>query len=211
VKVACFGYRDWATKIFNNLKATKQFTFTDVNEADVVLFYGWSSMIPPETYLNKLCLILHPSPLPKYRGGSPLQHQIINGEKMSAVTIFKATGEMDAGPIYSQVPLSLEGSLDEIFDRIIDIGTKETIRILANIDYNQARPWSQDESKATLYKRRKPEESEIDLSKPAEELYNFIRALTTPYPNAFIRCSDGKKLYITGVHLESPEELIKVP
>lgn len=200
MKFAFFGYRAWANWIFLNLLEIRQFQYvTDIEEADVVLFYGWSQMIPKEIYKNKLCLILHPSPLPKYRGGSPLQHQIMNGETKSAVTICRVTDKLDSGDIYSQTPLSLEGSLDDILDRIVEIGTRDTIQVLIDIKYNLAKPRKQ-KGRASVYKRRKPEESEItfkDLkTKTAKELHDFIRALADPYPNAFIKCKDGKKFYI---------------
>lgn len=205
MKVAFVGYRDWALKIFDNLLRDTRFPFVDVGEADIVLYYGWSDVIPKEIYENKLCLILHPSPLPKYRGGSPLQHQIMNGEKESAVTILKVGKKIDTGDIYSQTTFSLEGSLDDIFKRIINIGTRDTIKILNDITNNKAKTYTQVESKATTFKRRKPEESELKLGdfkrKTSKQLYDFIRALNDPYPNAYIKCKDGKKLYLIGAHL----------
>ena len=209
MKVAYFGYRRWAKVIKHNLEMAG-YKFTSVSKADVVLYYGWSKMIPDKIYKKKLCFILHPSPLPKYRGGSPIQHQIMAGEKKSAVTICRVTERLDAGDIYSQTPFSLKGTLDEIFERIIKIGTKDTLCMLGLLDYFHNTDWEiipikQDESKATYFKRRKPEESELFVgnffSCTAKELYDFIRSLNDPYPNAFIRCRDGKKLYITGAHL----------
>lgn len=204
MNVAFVYYRDWAKQILEELEDTG-YEFTTSDEADVILFYGWSKIIPPEVYENKCCLILHPSPLPKYRGGSPIQHQIMNGEKMSAVTILRVGKDLDAGEIYSQTPFSLEGTLDEIFERIVEIGYLDTIKVLHQIKYAKLKPIIQDESQATIYKRRKPEESELTLkdlkNKSAEELNNFIRALSDPYPNAYIVCKDGKKLYLTGSHL----------
>lgn len=201
MNVAYFGYRPWAIQIFQNLKKYRTWKITDISEADVVLYYGWSEIIPKEVYRDKLCLILHPSPLPRYRGGSPLQHQIINGEEKSAVTICEVTDKLDAGQIYSQVAFSLIGTLDEIFERIIEIGTIETVKILTDIEDGNAYSYSQDETEATTYKRRKPQESEIKDFSSAKKLHNLIRALTNPYPNAFIKCKDGKKLYLTGSHL----------
>ena len=210
MNVAFMGYRDWALKIFKALEPMRAIlTPTDISQADVVLYYGWSEMIQKELYENKICLILHPSPLPKYRGGSPLQHQIINGEKESAVTILRASDKLDAGAIYSQTPFSLEGTLDEIFERIVDIAIDDTQKVLEQIErdmfYEDPKGTLQDETKATLFKRRKPEESELKIedfkNKTSDELHNFIRALNDPYPNAFIRCKDGKKLYLTGSHL----------
>ena len=167
----------------------------------IFLFYGWSWLIPQELYASYTCLILHPSPLPKYRGGSPLQHQIISGEKTSAVTILEVTNNIDAGPVYSQTIFSLSGTLSQIFDRMVTIGTKDTKKVLDNIAHKRIHPVLQNENNATCYKRRKPHNSEITMkdlrSKTAIELYNFIRALDDPYPNAFIKCSDGKKLLLT--------------
>lgn len=210
MNVAYFGYRSWAKKIQENLESYSlefitDWKITDISESDVALYYGWSWLIPKEIYSNKLCLILHPSPLPKYRGGSPLQHQIMSGEKMSAVTICKATNRLDSGDIYSQTPFSLDGTLDEIFMKIIDIGTSDTIKVLNQIAKNQAKPIPQDETGVTSYKRRQPSESELTLDRlktmSAKEIYNFVRSLAHPYPNAYIKCSDGKRLYLTEVHL----------
>ena len=213
MNVAFFGYRAWALEIKENLLRVKSpnWQFTDIEDAHVLLYYGWSEIIPKEVYSKHLCLILHPSPLPKYRGGSPLQHQIMAGQKASAVTILKVGEKLDGGDIYSQTPFSLEGTLDEIFKRIVEIGTADTIKVLDMIEEDIIEPDRQDEVQATMFKRRKPEQSELtfeDLkNKTSKELYNFIRSLASPYPNAYIVCKDGKKLYFTGARLESPQEL----
>ncbi len=148
------------------------------------------------------CVCLHPSPLPKYRGGSPIQNQIIRGEKESAVTLFYMTQELDAGDIILQEPIPLTGHLEEILDRIVQQGVKLTKTMLdGKMD---AVP--QDHAQATFFKRRQPHESELPIddlkTKTSEELYNFIRALEDPYPNAFILCSDNKKLLLKRVEIE---------
>ena len=65
---------------------------------------------------------------------------------------------------------------------------------------NKIKECKQDESKATFFKRRTPKESEIKINDfkefSAKELYNKIRSLQDPYPNAFIKCKAGKRLYI---------------
>ena len=140
--------------------------------------------------------MLHPAPLPKYRGGSPIQNQIIRGELQSKVSIFIMTDKLDAGDLIAQGDLSLAGSIKDIFDEITLVGTALTKELLDN----PLRRIKQDESEATYFKRRTPEESEITpeelQSKPAQYLYNKIRMLQDPYPNAFIRTSDGKKLLL---------------
>mgnify|MGYP003683918595 FL=1 len=117
---------------------------------DLILWYGWSWMVD-ETFVNNYeSVMLHPSPLPKYRGGSPIQNQIINGEKIGAVTLFKMNEELDKGDIYQQLPMSLTGTLDDIFRRISDLGFAATCDIINN-NYTLR---TQDESKSSYYKRR---------------------------------------------------------
>ena len=140
--------------------------------------------------------MLHPSPLPKYRGGSPIQNQIIRDEKNSAVTIFKINEIIDGGDIYFQKKISLTGSLNEIFERIIKEGTKGTLKIL---NKKKIETKKQNHNIATYFKRRKPQQSEITVKeikeKPAKYIANKIRMLDDPYPNAFIKLKN-KKLFI---------------
>ena len=171
----------------------------------VLLFYGWSWLIPSEIYESYPCLILHTSPLPKYRGGSPIQHQIIAVETYSAATIFQADGGIDTGNIYSQTRFSLSGLLDGIFKQLVKVGIRDTIKVLDGIANHTLFPKPQDHTKATTFKRRKPHDSELTVNdfqtKTAKQLYDFIRALGDPYPNAYIQCKDGK-LFFTGARLE---------
>jgi methionyl-tRNA formyltransferase len=132
-----------------------------------------------------------------------LQNQIIRGLNSSAVTIFRMTEVVDAGPILKQQALDLRGELDQIFSRIIASGVKMTREILAG----QYRLTPQSEVGSSTYARRSVSESEITPSEIANEtaefLYNKIRMLQHPYPNAFLRAGDGKKVFLTRAHLES--------
>lgn len=144
VRVVAFAYRNWALKALNRVVEHQPdvdlHVFKEPGQATarlcerlnpaLVLFYGWSWIVPDDVVDNWMCVCLHPSPLPKYRGGSPVQHQIIDGQTESAVTFFRMTKELDAGPICAQVPLSLEGTLREIFDRIAAIAVVETLRFV---------------------------------------------------------------------------------
>ena len=205
------SYRDWALDIYEKVqeiyndkhnflmwRKKDDFDAFQLKEfkPDLILWYGWSWMVD-ETFVNNYeSVMLHPSPLPKYRGGSPIQNQIINGEKIGAVTLFKMNEELDKGDIYQQLPMSLTGSLDDIFRRISDLGFAATCDIINN-NYTLR---TQDESKSSYYKRRSAIDSEITLeelkTQSAEYLYNKIRMLNDPYPNAFIKTFDGEKLYI---------------
>jgi methionyl-tRNA formyltransferase len=214
MKIWICAYRDWSLAIYNQIskefdnieliESKKEFEHvsSSFQEEDIIFFLGWSWIIPDDIVEKYNCICLHPSPLPKDRGGSPLQHQIINGESISAVTYFRMTDELDAGPILFQEEFSLIGDLKDVINRIIPLGIKGIFLILSN-DIQEK---NQDTSEATYYKRRKPIESEITLDEisnvTAEQLYNKIRALQDPYPNAYIKCNDGSKLYITRASYE---------
>lgn len=210
MRIACVSHREWAISIYNKLKTLTKNDFLIIDtkkhydedkilsyNPDLILFYGWSWIVG-ERLINKFyCIMLHPAPLPKYRGGSPIQNQIINGEKNSAVTLFLMDNGMDTGPILKQEEFKLNGNLSEIFERICNIGYKLTIEL-----FNEGlKPLEQNHSIATTFKRRSPSQSEITLeelqTKSSEYLYNKIRMLQNPYPNAYIKTSDGKKLILT--------------
>ena len=165
---------------------------------DLAFFVGWSWKIPQRFLEKNLSICFHPSPLPKYRGGSPIQHQIINGEKKSCGTFFKMTRDLDAGPIVWQKEYSLEGELGEVFSRLTPLVAEGVKFILEN--FESLIYVAQIESDRTFFSRRTPEMSEITIedfkNMTALELHNKIRALQDPYPNAFIVTKDGSKLFI---------------
>ena len=92
--------------------------------------------------------------------------------------------------------------INEIFERITKLGTKLTLRLLEH----GLNPIDQLDSEATHFGRRTPEQSEITLTELTEKsstyLFNKIRMLQDPYPNAFIRCADGRKLLIKDAKIE---------
>jgi len=215
MRVACVGYRPWVLNIYDRLAASTDHTFLifrskaqfkvdalDDFKPELVLFYGWSWKVPADLLERHTCLMLHPSPLPRYRGGSPIQNQMIVGETRSKVSVFVMTNELDAGDIVGQQDLSLTGTLSDIFKRIEDAGVELSCHLL---EHGLLRV-PQDHSVATFCKRRTPGDSEITAeelaSKSAEYLYNKIRMLADPYPNAYILTADGKKLMITAAHIE---------
>jgi len=214
MKILCVGYREWSLKIYKNIKRRKTHKFYYHLELkglekkikkirpNIILFYGWSWKIKRAIYSNFKCFMLHPSKLPKFRGGSPIQNQIIRGVEKSAVTIFKINEIIDGGDIYFQKQLLLNGTLESIFDRIIKIGIIGTNKILYQKNLIKK---PQNHQIATFYKRRKPKDSEIsgdELKKKSKKyIINKIRMLVDPYPNAFIKYN-GKKIIIKKIDIQ---------
>ena len=217
MKVLICAYRDWAISSMNFLgdgmnlqdrefhfaKSKEEFDNLNKERFDLALFIGWSWKVAPAFLTLNPSFCFHPSPLPKYRGGSPIQNQIINGEVESAGTYFRMNEGIDAGPIVWQESFSLEGSLSEILVRLTalaQLGAKHILDRYPDLSYQD-----QDESKATYFPRRKAQMSEITIeelqSSSALVLHNKIRALQDPYPTAFIRTADGQRLKILGTQI----------
>ena len=214
MRVVYCAYREWALKIIWRMETHKH-SFLLVSshdeldyekckdfEPDLFLFYGWSWMVGKEFLDLAPCVCLHPSPLPRYRGGSPIQNQIIRGEKKSAVSLFYMTDKVDAGDVILQEEISFEGHLQDILDRMTETGIKLTRKMLDG----KTNAVPQRKSEVTCFPRRKPCQSELKAedfnNKNAQELYDFIRALEDPYPNAFIVCKDGKRLLFKCCEIE---------
>ena len=214
------SYRSWADNILLYAKhcLETEYTNLDVNivhiasttellqkhlhEFDLIFFIGWSEIIPAEIVSNNCCICLHPSPLPKYRGGSPIQHQIINGDYDSAVSFFIMDSGIDTGDILYQVPIRLDGELSDIFSSIVNISYPIICLIIKDYSINKTlNGIAQNHVDATSLKRRTKKMSEISVTDfnqyTATQLYDKIRSLQDPYPNAFIRCKDDTILYIT--------------
>lgn len=215
MKVIFLCYRSWAINVALSLaksfpKNSYEFIHSDeefknyftsskdVSRCDLVIAIGWSWILPNEIVNNCLCIGLHPSDLPNYRGGSPIQSQIIDGILDSKMSLFKLKSGVDDGPILGQADLSLRGdSILEIFKNIeysaIDVLTKYFQ------DYPNVSPRVQNLETGSFRRRRNIADSKLSkLDFDFDNLiplYNKIRCLTDPYPNAFIEDSQGNRIY----------------
>ena len=173
-------------------------------ELSFMLVLGWHYMLPKSTRkLSKLGAFgIHASLLPNYAGGAPLTWAIINGEKQTGVTLFKLDDGVDNGDIISQKSFFIEekDTIKEVYQKATILSKEILLEVLLNINNIKFKP--QDQNKIKIYSQRKPEDGEIDLSKTADEIYNFVRAQSSPYPGAFIKTVDGKKLIIEKVRKE---------
>ena len=204
------AYRSWALEIFeslnNNEKLKENFDFilvkdhhtlikliTSLGNIDIIICIGWSWLVPGEITEKYFVCGLHPSNLPEFAGGSPIQNQILNGIVDSKLTLFKFTNEIDCGPIISKADLSLEGHIDAIFERLAKIGLNIIIEFLVQYPFYKLTVVTQP---TTIWKRIKPEQSKMNsedfLNLPLREIYNFIRCREDPYPNAFIEDETGR-------------------
>lgn len=154
--------------------------------------------ILPEAFLNiKPCINVHPSMLPKYRGATPIQSALLNGDTQTGVTIMKTEVGMDDGDIFVQQTVDILPEDDYILllDKLAQVGLsllKETLDKIEN--HTQVRT-KQDDSCATFVKLIQKEDALLDFSYPAQSLVNKVRAFCEN-PVAFFNLGDDRiKVY----------------
>lgn len=135
---------------------------------------------------------IHASLLPKYRGSSPIQWCLVNGESKTGVTIMRTALAVDSGDILLQKEIDIlpEENAGELFDRLAVLGGQAIVEALEIIADGRAVYTPQQESQATHYPMISKEDGKIDWSRSAREVFNKMRGFT-PWPSAFTTL-DGK-------------------
>jgi len=138
------------------------------------------------------CLNIHPSLLPKYRGASPIQYTILNGEEETGITIIQVTEKIDQGPIISSLKYKIGNSQiiqKELEKELADFAADLLIKTIPRWIKGEIKPEPQDESKKTYAGIIKKESGRIDWSKKAEEIERKVRAFN-PWPSVFCKAND---------------------
>lgn len=121
---------------------------------------------------------IHPSLLPKYRGPSPIESAILNGERETGVSIMQLTNEVDAGSVYSQIKISLNGDeyTDDLYKTLAQKGSKLLVNTLPSILNGQLQPAPQNENEVSHSKLIAKNDGIIDWNKPAIQIEREVRA-----------------------------------
>ncbi len=194
------------------------------NIPDFFLVVAYGKIIPEEILnMPKLgSLNIHYSLLPKYRGASPVESAILNGDSETGVTIQKMKFELDSGPIIAQEKVSIlpDEKTPDLRKRLVKIGGDLLVKLLQTPSAFGHSPFAggeeQDEKKATYCKKIKKEDGLIDLTDNAVKNYNKFRAYAS-WPRTFFlaRRSLGeggfqtKRIIITDAELANNQFAIK--
>ena len=152
-------------------------------------------------------LNLHGSLLPKYRGRCPVNWVIIKGEEETGVTLHYMTPRPDDGDIVIQekVSISPEDTAMTLHDKLKDAAGAMLDEILPLIKTQKAPRIPQDNSLATYFGGRGPQDGEIDWNDRSSDVRNLVRAVTDPYPGAFSYVGDRKCLFWEVTDIPSSE------
>ncbi len=165
---------------------------------DKIFLIHFSEILPKDIYEKYYCVNFHIGNLPKGRGGSPIQHLILQERYVTFINALKITDILDGGPILLSTSIKLIGSLTDIWDNIFKaIFNQISILCPTKGDILET---TQNDSKATYFKRRKPEESDLSIflntKKERYKIYDFIRMLDDDnYPRAFLNFENFKLLF----------------
>ena len=142
------------------------------------------------------CVNIHASLLPKYRGASPIQRVILDGEKKTGVTIMQMDAGIDTGDMLYKVEteISDEDTFETLHDRLTGIGAEAIVEALPLIESGELVPEKQDDSQSCYAKLIKKEMGKIDFNKSAEEVSRLVRGMN-PWPSAYTFLS-GKQMKV---------------
>lgn len=174
---------DWANK--KNIPTLQP---EKVNNANVyvVAYYGKFMpksilKIPDHGVIN-----IHPSKLPKYRGTTPIQSALVNGDKTTAVTLMLIDSKMDHGDIIAQKNLSISESdtFDTLLTKASELGADLLLQTIPDFVCGKVSPTPQNHKKATFTKKLTKEDGKLDWTLPATQLERIIRAYS-PWPGTW--------------------------
>lgn len=191
--------------------------------ADLGVLAYVTQIVPQSVFevprLGSICF--HPSLLPRYRGGSAINWQIIKGEKETGVSVFWVDSGVDTGPLLLQRAAAIRpddtaGSL--YYDTLFPLGVQTVLDSVELIAAGRAPRENQDNSKATHDPLCRDENAAIDWSRPIDDVYNLIRGCD-PQPGAYtqfraekLRLYECRKIETTsaspGVVAESTDDLV---
>lgn len=178
---------------------------------DIILVAAYGKLLPKTILdLPKFgCINVHASLLPKYRGSSPIQWAVINGDEVSGVTIMHMAEEMDAGDMIlkKEVVLDKEETAGSLHDKLAEIGGPLLLQAMELLATGRAPRTRQNHEEATHVKMLDKAMGNMDFKQPAVVLERLIRGLN-PWPSAFTKL-DGKMLKIWKAEVLSAEEISK--
>lgn len=171
-------------------------------DIDIIFFPHYSEIVPSDIFEKFLCIGFHTGNLPRGRGGSPIQHQILEGDYFCPISAIQINRLLDSGPIYLQKEIDLsEGNILEILQRASLLIASMVEELVAGIPKPRAQ-----EGEHVIRKRLTALDSRLNVDAlTTRQIYDRIRMLDgLDYPRAYIDCKTFK-LLLSSAELENNE------
>lgn len=185
--------------VFQPLKIRNDFEFVKELNPDVIITLAYGQIVPQGLLdIPKYgCLNLHGSLLPKYRGAAPIQYALINGDKVTGMTLMEMVKAMDAGKMYAkkEVIIDEEDNATTLFDKMA-VAAKDLILEKLPLYIDGELPGEeQDESLVTFCPTIKPEQEKLSLDYGVNQMLGWIKGLSD-HPGAYLLLDNQKfKIY----------------
>ncbi len=185
-------------KVLQPQKASDPLFIDELKEInpDVICVAAYGKILRPAVLdLPKFgCINVHASLLPKYRGASPIQWAVINGDDVSGVTIMHMAEGLDTGDmiIQREVKLDEKETAETLHDKLAECGGPLLLEALDMLEKGTAPRVQQDDEKSTYVTTIDKTFGNVDFNEPAEKIERLIRGLY-PWPSAFTKLN-GKVL-----------------
>lgn len=149
-------------------------------QADVMVVFAYGLMLPEAIlHIPRLgCINIHPSLLPRWRGSSPIQYAILNGDSVTGVSIMQISLQLDAGPILRQVQcvIAPEDTAATLAEKLLQLSAEVLSEVLQDMQQNIHRAVPQDDNVATYTHKLDKQAALLDWHKPAAILAQQVRA-----------------------------------
>ena len=156
---------------------------------DVIFVIGWTRLVSSQVLAipRHGCIGMHASLLPKYRGRAPVNWALINNEEETGNTAMLLDAGVDTGRIVAQrrIPINRSDTCRTVYQKVSQAGRNMIGELLQKLEDGHLPQLEQNDSAATTMPKRTPEDGVVDWHKTGTELFNWVRALTHPYPGAF--------------------------
>ena len=184
--------------VFQPVKIRKEYEFVKDLAPDVIITLAYGQIVPQGLLDIPTvgCVNLHGSLLPKYRGAAPIQYALINGEKVTGMTLMEMVAAMDAGRMYAKKEVVIEDddNATSLFKKMAQAAIDLTLENINAYAMGTLPGEEQDESQVTFCPTIKSEQEKLDLNLSVKELHGWIRGLSD-HPGAYFYL-DGKKLKV---------------
>ncbi len=164
---------------------------------DLIIVVAYGKILPKSILdLPEYCINVHASLLPKYRGAGPIQWSVLNGEKVTGVTTMLMAEGLDTGDmlISKSVDIGENETASELHDRLSVIGADVLLETIEAVKSNALTPVKQDDSRSCYAPMLTKDMCPIDFLKPASDVHNHIRGLSS-FPGA-VTMLNGKRLKV---------------
>jgi len=155
---------------------------------DLIVVVAYGRILPPDLLaVPRLgCWNVHGSLLPKYRGAAPIQWAVLNGDRVTGVTLMQMEAGLDTGPMLlrRELPIADDDTAGTLFEKLAPVGAALLLDGIKALRDGSLHAEKQDDAQATMAPMLEKDQGRVDFAKPARAVRDWIRGMD-PWPGAF--------------------------